>query len=205
MITHLDAQIGRVLDALKESGHADDTIIVFAGDNGLALGRHGLLGKQSLYEHSGRVPLVIAGPGLPRGEQRDALCYLLDVYPTLCEALNMAPPAEIEGKSLLATARQGGVGPRDHLFLSYRDCQRAYRTDRWKLIVYNVNGKQSTQLFDLREDPWEMKNLADDPAHGEQVNDLKARLTADMKAYDDTCDLRKPNWGRPAETKSAAK
>ncbi|KPL09411.1 hypothetical protein AMJ85_06655, partial [candidate division BRC1 bacterium SM23_51] len=90
MITHLDAQIGRVLAALEETGHAQDTIIIFSGDNGLAVGQHGLLGKQNLYEHSGCVPLIISGPGLPEGEKRDALCYLLDVFPTLCDLVGLA-------------------------------------------------------------------------------------------------------------------
>lgn len=200
MITHLDAQMGRILDVLEETGRAGNTIVVFAGDNGLAVGRHGLLGKQSLYEHSGRVPLVMSGPGLPRGERRDALCYLLDIYPTLCEWLEIPAPAGIEGRSLLSTAKSGGAGPRDHLFLSYRDCQRACRTDRWKLILYQVNGKRTTQLFDLKEDPWETRNLAGEPAQVERVNELRARLAADMRQCDDPCDLSKPNWGRRAET-----
>ena len=81
MITHMDAQIGRILDALAKSGHADNTIIVFAGDNGLAVGRHGLFGKQNLYEHAMRPPLVFAGPGIPKGRS-DALVYLYDLFPT---------------------------------------------------------------------------------------------------------------------------
>ncbi|GAF96928.1 unnamed protein product, partial [marine sediment metagenome] len=85
MITHVDAQIGRILDTLKETGNAENTIIIFSGDNGLAVGQHGLLGKQNLYEHSVHVPLIISGPGMPVGEKRDALCYLFDIFPTLCD------------------------------------------------------------------------------------------------------------------------
>lgn len=77
MISEVDAQIGRVLDALEANGQADNTIVIFAGDNGLAVGQHGLLGKQSMYEHSIRVPLVMAGPGIPSGETRDAWCTFL--------------------------------------------------------------------------------------------------------------------------------
>ncbi|MBP7934853.1 MAG: sulfatase-like hydrolase/transferase [Phycisphaerae bacterium] len=201
MITHLDAQIGRILDTLKETGDAENTIVILAGDNGLAVGRHGLMGKQSLYEHSGRVPLLIAGPGLPRAEKRNALCYLLDIYPTLCDLLEVPTPIEIEGRSLFPVASKGGPGPRDHLFLSYRDCQRALRTDRWKLILYNVAGQETTQLFDLQQDPWETKNLAGDPSQLERVRELKARLTVEMKQHGDPCDLSKPNWGRPTAQK----
>ena len=103
MITHLDAQIGRVLDALEESGKAEDTIVVYAGDNGLAIGQHGLLGKQNIYDHSVRIPLIFAGPGFPQDIRLDHLCYLLDIYPTLLELLGWPIPKTVEGKSLLPT------------------------------------------------------------------------------------------------------
>ena len=81
MISHLDHAFGRLLTALQEQGKLDNTIIVFAGDNGLALGQHGLMGKQNLYDHSVRVPLIFAGPGIPEGEQRNSPVYLLDIFP----------------------------------------------------------------------------------------------------------------------------
>jgi len=99
MITHLDAQIGRVLDALRETGQLENTIIVLAGDNGLALGRHGLMGKQSLYEHSIHVPLILSGPGIARGRRSDAFVYLLDIYPTLCDLVGLLTPGSVEGVS----------------------------------------------------------------------------------------------------------
>ena len=150
------------------------------------MGRHGLLGKQSLYvaERIG-VPLVIAGPGFPRGERRDALCYLLDIYPTLCDGVLEVPlpPSEIEGKSLLATAQErGGAGPRG----SSGSCRIAivsgrYRTDRWKLIVYNVGGKQTTQLFDLAADPHEVRNLAEDPRSAAILIEMRRLLETHRK------------------------
>ncbi len=85
MISHLDTQLERLLAALQAKGILEDTIIVLVGDNGLALGQHGLMGKQSCYDHSVRVPLVFAGPGVPRGVRTDAFAYLLDLFPTLCE------------------------------------------------------------------------------------------------------------------------
>ncbi|MCB0070287.1 MAG: sulfatase-like hydrolase/transferase, partial [Caldilineaceae bacterium] len=135
MISHLDAQIGRVLDALEETGQADNTIIVFAGDNGLALGRHGLMGKQSLYDHSVHVPLILAGPGIPAGAQTDDYAYLLDIYPTLCDLLGVDTPASVDGMSLVPVLRGTGSG-RDQLVFAYRDVQRAIQDDRFKLIEY---------------------------------------------------------------------
>src|SRR5262249_45075250 len=100
LITHLDEQIGRILAALRAMGQADNTIIIFAADNGLALGSHGLLGKQSVFEHSMHVPLIVAGRGVPRGKSTTAFTYLLDLFPTFCDVLAVEPPAGLEGESL---------------------------------------------------------------------------------------------------------
>jgi arylsulfatase A-like enzyme len=106
LITHMDEQIGRILDALKESGQADNTLVIFAADNGLALGSHGLLGKQSVFEHSMRVPLIIAGPGIPRGKSTAAFTYLLDLFPTLCDVLAVAPPADSKAKACVRFGKE---------------------------------------------------------------------------------------------------
>ncbi|MDQ1255937.1 MAG: hypothetical protein QG656_531 [Candidatus Hydrogenedentes bacterium] len=176
MITHLDAHIGRVLDALEASGRADDTIVVFAADNGLAVGQHGLLGKQNLYDHSARVPLIIGGPGLPKGETRDGLCYLLDVYPSLCELAGLDIPASVDGKSLAPMLRDPKAAGRESVHLAYRDFQRGVRQGDYKLIEYAVNGQRTTQLFNIEADPWELTNLANDPAHAETVTRLRTEL-----------------------------
>jgi arylsulfatase A-like enzyme len=177
MISHMDAQVGRVLAALRESGREGDTIVIFAGDNGLALGQHGLFGKQSLYEHSVRVPLVMRGPGVPAGERRDAFVYLHDVFPTVCEMTGVAVPKTVEGLSLAGVieGRTGGV--RDCVFAAFREFQRMVRDRRHKLIKYSLKGEKHTQLFDLAADPWETKNLADDPALSGRREALDARLT----------------------------
>ena len=109
MITHLDAETGRLLDVLERRGLIDDTIIVMAGDNGLAVGQHGLMGKQNLYEHSVRVPLIFAGPGVPRGETRDSYAYLLDIFPTLCDLADVPDPGYRHGP--LAGAGAGRSRP----------------------------------------------------------------------------------------------
>ena len=200
MITHLDAQIGRVLDALEKTGREEDTLVIFAGDNGLAVGQHGLLGKQNLYDHSIRVPLIIRGPGIPKDVRTDALCYLLDLYPTLCDILGLAAPKTVEGKSLLPVLKNRKAEVRDSLFMAYRGFQRAVRTaDNWKLIKYNVRNVETTQLFNLNHDPWEINNLAENPAFQARLEDLTLLLRDHMKKSDDFCDLDRPNWGLPEE------
>ena len=175
MISHMDAQIGRIFQALEATGRAADTLVVFAGDNGLAVGQHGLFGKQSLYEHSGRMPLAIAGPGIPKG-QSDALVYLLDVFPSVCELTGIATPEGVEGRSLAPILRGTKQQVRDYVFTAYRQFQRAVREPRWKLIEYRVAGVKTVQLFDLQNDPWEMKNLADDAACAEHRRRLEKLL-----------------------------
>jgi len=174
MITHADAEMGRVIDALERSGALDNTLIVFAGDNGLALGQHGLMGKQNLYDHSVRVPLVMAGPGVPENRRNDTLCYLFDIYPTLCELTGIPIPDTVEGKSLVPA--MNGESVRDHLLLAYCHQMRAVRDDRFKLIETVVDGRRTTQLFDLRVDPWELNNLARDSGQVERQSTLRSYL-----------------------------
>ena len=176
MITHADATIGRILAALQESGRAENTILVFAGDNGLAVGRHGLMGKQNLYEHSIRVPLVMAGPGIPSGERRETPCYLLDIYPTLFELLGLNVPESVEGLSLLPALQEERQKVRNSQFYAYRHFQRALRRGRHKLIEYSVNGHRTTQLFDLKNDPCETENLCDGTENAETMRELRAEL-----------------------------
>jgi len=185
MITHLDAHIGRVLGALEETGHADNTIVVFAGDNGLAVGQHGLMGKQNMYEHSLRVPLVFTGPGIPAGERSDALCYLLDIFPTLCDLVDLPAPDTVEGRSLAPVVRGEAEAARDSLFFAYTDVQRAVRDRRFKLIEYAAGDGRVTQLFDLEADPWETANLACAPEMEPELVRLRCELAAWQRRVDD--------------------
>lgn len=191
MITHLDEQIGRILKALEESGLAERTIIVFASDHGLALGSHGLLGKQSLYEHSMRTPLIVAGPGIPRGGSSDALVYLHDLFPTLLMAAGAPTPGDIDGKALQPIWEGKAAGVRDAVFTALGATQRAVRSGRWKLIRYPQVDK--TQLFDLEADPAEKKDLSADPDQKERLAELLGLLAREQAAAGDKEPLRVEN------------
>jgi arylsulfatase A-like enzyme len=204
--TGLDYHIGRVFAALKEAGQWDNTIIIFTGDNGLSLGEHGLFGKQNLYEFGGmHVPCVIAGPGIPKGRSA-ALVYLMDLFPTFCDFGGAAIPAGVEGKSIVPVIQGKQAGVRDVLYTAYRDCQRAIRDQRWKLIRYPLVDR--TQLFDLQADPHELVNLADKPEYAAKVAEMTKLLGAEMQRYGDTAPLKVGNpkpaaWTPPAPGDSA--
>lgn len=187
LITHFDTQVGRVLAALEQSGERENTIIVYAADHGLALGSHGLLGKQSLYEHSMKAPLILVGPGVAKNARREALVYLLDVFPTVCALTGVEAPQSVEGKSLAPVIRGEREGVRHTLFTAYRNCQRAVRDARYKLIRYPLI--DHTQLFDLAADPDERRNLAADPAHAATVARMMKELVRRQREFGDKAPL----------------
>ena len=100
LISHMDKRIGDIIETLKTKGLFENTIIIYAADNGLAIGSHGLLGKQNLYEHSTKVPLIISGPGIPKNETCEALVYLFDIFPTLASMCNLPAPENINGENM---------------------------------------------------------------------------------------------------------
>lgn len=163
IIEHMDEQIGRILDAAVRHGDHENTYVVFYSDHGLAIGSHGLMGKQSLYEHSMRTPLVISGPGVEAGRHNDSFVYLLDVPATVCDLAGVEPPADGIGRSLKPALFGERFAGRKSVFTAYKDVQRAVREDRWKLICYpKINRKQ---LFDLKSDPDEMVDLIESEEH----------------------------------------
>jgi arylsulfatase A-like enzyme len=174
-ITHLDAQIGRILASLDEARLREKTIVVFASDHGLAIGSHGLFGKQNVYEHSMRAPLIVSAPGIPKGKRSDALCYLLDIFPTLFDLLGLLAPPPVEGKSLVGILRGQTNQVRDSIFTAYRHVQRAVRDTRWKLIRYPHINK--SQLFDLHNDPDELNDLSANPQHSGELRRMTALLS----------------------------
>ena len=146
----------------------------------MAVGSHGLLGKQNVYEHSMGAPLVFSGPGVPRGEESNAFAYLLDIFPTLCTMLGIEVPTGLAGRDLSPIWRGESESVRDSLFTSFRDLMKSVRDDRWKLIRYPKI--DHVQLFDLAEDPHETRNLADDPAQADRI----AALTDTMREWQRT-------------------
>jgi arylsulfatase A-like enzyme len=164
------------------------TLVVFAADNGLALGSHGLMGKQSVYEHSLRVPLILAGPGVPAGRTSNALVYLNDLYPTLLAAAGAtADVAGVLGQSLWPLVHGECAALRESLFLAIADTQRAVTDGRFKLIRYPRI--DFTRLFDLASDPHELFDLAALPEHSTRIEALTACLRAWQREVGDELSL----------------
>lgn len=181
-ITCLDYHVGRVVEELSKSGRLADTIIVYTSDQGLAVGgRHGLMGKQNLYEHF-KAPLIFAGPGIPHGQSSELL-YVHDLFPTLCGLAGAGVPEGVEGTSFAPLVRGRKQHVRDHLFALYKDCQRMVRDSRWKLIWYPK--VQRFQMFDLEADSWEIDDLAGKPAHAAKLEALKKAMAAQQEKFED--------------------
>ncbi len=187
MITHLDEQLGRIIQYLKEIGEYDNTILVFASDQGIAIGSHGLMGKQNLYEHSMKPALIFSGPGIPSGKKVDGFAYLFDIFPTVCDLVGASIPSGLEGRSQAAVIRRETGSVRDTIFLAYKDLQRAVRHGRWKLIRYPKINR--TQLFDLESDPHEATDLAGDPEHAGLMEELKALMVQQQRSFGDRVPL----------------
>lgn len=182
-----DAAMGRIIQALRDAGQFENTIFIIAGDNGLSLGEHGLVGKQNLYEFGGmHVPLIVAGQGIPTGETH-APVYLMDVFPTLCELTGTPIPKRVEGLSLAPVIHGQKSRVREYMFNAYKTCQRSISDERWKLIRYPLINR--TQLFDLAHDAHEENDLNDRPEHEKKLKELMGKLAALQKQYDDPYPL----------------
>lgn len=193
MISHLDDEIGRVMETLKKTGKDQNTIIIFAADNGLAVGQHGLMGKQNHYDHSIRVPLIFAGPGIPSNELRHQLVYLFDIFPTICEFVGIDIPESVESLNLAPAIYNPGAVTRDALYFAYTDLIRSVKTARYKLVEYAC--VKQTQLFDLVEDPWETTNLIDREDAAPIVDELRKTMQQLCEDWDDrTHPLGKSFW-----------
>jgi choline-sulfatase len=181
--TYMDAQIGRILDGLEKSGQAGNTYVIFTADHGLAVGQHGLMGKQNLYDHSVRVPLVISGPDVPRGRRVSHMVYQHSLFATTCKLASVEVPKSVEFPALVDLLGSGGGPKHDAMFCYYRQFQRSVRTTDHKLIVYPQAGV--TQLFDLKRDPWEIDNLAARNEFRALKRDLLERLRRFQRELED--------------------
>jgi choline-sulfatase len=218
----IDVEIGRVLARLEAMGELANTYIIYTADHGMAIGRHGLQGKQNLYEHTWRVPFIAKGPGIAPGTRAQGNAYLLDVLATLCEWAGIAAPASNEGLSLRPVLEGKKPVVRDTVYGVYnggtKPGMRSVRQGDWKLVKFDVNGGagRETQLFNLRENPHEFieqhhapavvaltgvkpaphqRNLAADPRHATQLAKMEALLLAEMRRLDDPWRL----WNQPTD------
>lgn len=207
----IDSQIGRVLDRLAAMGELENTWIFYTADHGIAIGRHGLQGKQNLYEHTWRVPFVVKGPGVQPGSRAPGNIYLGDTLATLCDIAGIPVPETNEGRSFLPVLEGRQRTVRDVLYGVYsggaKPGIRCVRRGDWKLLKYeSPDGGLVTQLFNLAENPDELlvehhaaavtavsraapcphqKDLAGDPAHAATRAELEALLLAEMRRHDD--------------------
>lgn len=186
IITHMDTMIGRILDELEASGKADNTWIFFTADHGLAVGQHGLLGKQNLYDHSVRVPFIVVGPGVDADVLNGQPIYLQDVMPTTLEIAGVQKPEHVDFHSILPLLH-GGKSVYESIYGAYLNKQRSIRTDRYKLIVYPEPGV--LRLYDLHEDPSEVADLAGDPDMRPLLVELFAELQRQQGELSDSLDL----------------
>lgn len=187
LVTHLDEQVGRILTALDQSPHAENTIVIYTADHGLAMGSHGLLGKQNIYEVSMQSPLIIRGPGIPQGKSTQALNYIHDLYATVCDLAKIEPPSDVDSRSLGPVLRGEQTQLRDSIFLPFQNHQRALVTTDWKLHVYpKVNHRL---LFELQQDPDEMHDLATMADQKNRISDLLEQMEVWREELDDPLSL----------------
>jgi uncharacterized sulfatase len=195
--TFMDAQVGKLLDALDRLKLAENTVVVFFGDHGYHLGEHGLWQKQSLFEESARVPLIISAPGIKaRGQSSPRLAELVDVYPTLSDLCGLAPPSELEGRSLkplldepsrewkkvaITQVRRGGSpGGQAKGKTKTKNPEAGFsgysiRTERYRYTIWD-RGTRGAQLYDHDTDPAEQHNLASDPMMAKTVASMRKLL-----------------------------
>jgi len=200
LISHMDAQIGRIFAALDETDQRDNTIIVYTSDHGLAIGSHGLMGKQNMYEHTINVPLVIVVPSIHSRLARDRLpippkqcvtpCYVRDIFPTLCELAGVPSP-DLDAKSLVTVIKGEAFTIYPHTIGYFQDSQRMIRERNWKLIWYPKIDRW--QLFDLGADPQELRDLIDNASLAPRIDDLRGKLFNWLKRQGDLVVWQKQN------------
>ena len=186
-ITHMDSQIGRIVEQLEANGQLDNTVIIFTADHGLAIGEHGLLGKQNLFEHSMRAPFFIYGKNIPNGERRVTPIYLQDAMATSLDIAG-ATIDNIDFNSLLPTIKDQNAKPYSSIYGAYLDTQRAIIVGDYKLILY-PKGKV-IQLYNLANDPDELTNLADKANMQDKIKTLFQALLQEQVTQKDSLDLK---------------
>jgi arylsulfatase A-like enzyme len=177
-ITFADAQLGRILDALDETGLADNTVIIFTSDHGYHMGEHGHWQKTTLFENATHVPLIIAGPGVKAaGKSSASPVEMVDFYPTLADLCGLKAPKSASGVSLAPALADPGAMPRSEAFTQYADGY-SIRTPRYRYTEWGSDGNGGAELYDHQTDPAEMTNLAGRPEQRETIAKLSKRLRA---------------------------
>jgi len=188
IITHMDQQIGRIIAHLKETGQDKNTYIVFSADHGLSVGHHGLVGKQNMYDHSMRVPLIVVGPNIPENEKREMQIYLQDIMATTLDLAEIDKPDYVEFNSLIPYIKNESLeSAYSEIYGAYRHLQRMVRTNKYKLIVYPAAEK--ILLYDIENDPEELNDLSENSEYDEVVKKLAGRLKKQQELMDDPLDL----------------
>lgn len=204
IISHMDQQIGRIFDALEQTGMASNTYVILTADHGLAIGEHGLMGKQNLYDCSIRMPLLISGPGVPAGKRVDEFVYQHSMYATTCDLAGIPVPKTVEFPSFAPLIRGESQPLHEAIFCWHRHYQRGIRTKTHKLLIYPQ--VQRIQLFDIVHDPWEMQDLSSDPSMTSLMAELMERLRKMQRELDDPLNLYDPLNGiwseKPAPNKA---
>jgi arylsulfatase A-like enzyme len=189
IMTHLDEQIGRVLKALDSSGLANRTWIIFTSDHGLAVGSHGLMGKQNMYEHSLRVPFRVMEPGAATGRKIDVPIYLQDAMPTVLELCGVKIPEGTDFHSLMnLISGRTEVHAHPAIYGAYMDKQRAIIEGGWKLIAYPE--ARALRLYHITNDPNELRDVASEPQHKMRKLGLLRKLADLQLQLADSLDLR---------------
>ncbi len=188
IITHMDAQIARVIDHLKKTGQDKNTYIFFSADHGLGVGHHGLFGKQNLYDHSTRVPFMVVGPDVPKGKKTDEPVYLQDIMATSLDLAGVKKPKHVEFHNILPLAKGEKKSPYPSIYGAYLGFQRSVILDDYKLILYPQ--VPIARLYNLKDDPNEMKDLAKSAKHQGTMKRLFKELLSLQKQMDDKLDLK---------------
>lgn len=187
LISHLDTQIGIILDALEKTGRMDNTYIFFTADHGLAVGDHGFLGKQNQYDASIRVPMIAVGPGIKKGLDVDNMVYLQDIMATALDLAGSEGLDNVDFQSFLPLAQGKKMKTRDAIIGCYSGCQRMIRTDRYKMIIYPAANR--VRLFDLKKDPLEMNDLAENNKYHSTMDKLFKRFKELQREIKDPVDI----------------
>jgi arylsulfatase A-like enzyme len=184
----MDEQIGRILNGLKKSGMEKNTYVFFSADHGLAVGHHGLFGKQNLYEHSTRVPFIVKGPGIRQGAKTSAPIYLQDVMASSLALAGIEKPAHVEFNDILPLARgTTKKSPYEEIYGAYLNVQRSITKNNIKILAYPQ--VPLIRVYDLAKDPGEEKDIASTEKGKEWIAKLFPRLLKLQKKMGDSLDL----------------